>query len=264
MRYYGEDGSGVHLPFNFQLIQAPWRAERVAEIVAEYEAALPEGGWPNWVLSNHDQPRIAARVGERQARIAAMLLLTLRGTPTIYYGDELGIGDVTIPPDRVQDPWARQEPDTSFNRDRARTPMQWSAEPNAGFSATEPWLPLSDDWQTRNVAVMEEDAGSILQLYRSLLQLRRQQSALRTGNYRQIHAAEGVFAFERCAEDAKSAQIAVLLNFTSEPRATPLHPAFKGGAILLSTDPDRRGRATEPLTLGPDEGLIIAAAGDQE
>ncbi len=121
--YYGPDLTGADLPFNFQLIQTPWRAEAVAELVARYEAALPPGGWPNWVLGNHDQPRIAARVGEAQARIAAMLLLTLRGTPTLYYGDEIGLGHVPIPPGRAQDPWERNEP--GHGRDPERTPMQW-------------------------------------------------------------------------------------------------------------------------------------------
>ena len=89
--YYGKDLGGAHLPFNFQLIHATWRAPVIAKLVIDYEGALPAGGWPNWVLGNHDQPRIAARVGEAQARVAAMLLLTLRGTPTMYYGDEIGI-----------------------------------------------------------------------------------------------------------------------------------------------------------------------------
>jgi len=258
MHYYGEEGTGVHLPFNFQLIQCPWRADRVAEIVREYEAALPEGGWPNWVLSNHDQPRIAARAGERQARIAAMLLLTLRGTPTIYYGDELGIADVDVPHERIQDPWAKQEPDSSFNRDKARTPMQWSADPHAGFSEAEPWLPLTGDWQTRNVAALEKDSGSMLQLYRSLLELRRH-SAFRTGDYRQMGVTDDVFSYERWDEKGR---FAVLLNFASEPRACSLHPAFEGGAIALSTDANRSGTASGAFTLGPDEGVVIAARAD--
>ena len=258
MHYYGEEGTGVHLPFNFQLIQCPWRAERVAEIVDEYEAALPPGGWPNWVLSNHDQPRIAARTGERQAAIAAMLLLTLRGTPTIYYGDELAIADVAIPPDRVQDPWARQEPGTSFNRDRARTPMQWSAEPHAGFSVVEPWLPLTDDWPDRNVAAQRGRPGSLLSLYTALLRLRRSHAVLRTGAYRRIEAGEDIFAYER-GEGAH--RLAILLNFAAQPRTASLPEAYRGGAILLSSDPARSGAADDPFRLGADEGVIVAPAG---
>src|SRR5262249_58541878 len=99
--YYGQNLRGAQLPFNFQLLHTAWTATAIGKLVAGYEAALPPGGWPHWALGNHDQPRIAARVGEAQARVAAMLLLTLRGTPTMYYGDELGIGRVTIPNDAV-------------------------------------------------------------------------------------------------------------------------------------------------------------------
>src|SRR5262249_50746992 len=92
--YYGRDLSGVPLPFDFTLLSARWNAREIAALIDTYEAALPAGGWPNWVLGNHDRPRIATRVGPEQARVAAMLLLTLRGTPTIYYGDELGMEQV--------------------------------------------------------------------------------------------------------------------------------------------------------------------------
>ncbi|HEY0137898.1 MAG TPA: alpha-amylase family glycosyl hydrolase, partial [Nannocystis sp.] len=105
--YYGVDGRGVHFPYNFQLIKLPWDARTIDAAVRRYEALLPPGAWPNWVLGNHDRSRVASRVGPAQARVAAMLLLTLRGTPTIYYGDELGIADVPIPVDRVRDPWER-------------------------------------------------------------------------------------------------------------------------------------------------------------
>ena len=110
MHYYGRERAGVHLPFNFQLIDAPWEARSLATLIADYEAALPPGGWPNWVLGNHDRPRVAAKRGQAQARVAAMLLLTLRGTPTLYYGDELGLSDVAIPPAQVQDPRELREP----------------------------------------------------------------------------------------------------------------------------------------------------------
>ena len=125
--YYGRDMKGAHLPFNFQLIFAAWNAGEVARIVAEYEAAMPKGGSPNWVLGNHDQKRIATRVGAAGARLAAMLLLTLRGTPTIYYGDELGLEDVPIPPELVQDRWELNEPGLGLGRDPARTPMPWDS-----------------------------------------------------------------------------------------------------------------------------------------
>ncbi len=129
MAYYG-DGRlrGRHLPFNFQLIARRGRRRASPRSSRDYEAALPPGAWPNWVLGNHDQPRIASRVGAAQARVAAMLLLTLRGTPTLYYGDELGMQDVPIPPRPVQDPWEKNEPGLGLGRDPERTPMQWDAE----------------------------------------------------------------------------------------------------------------------------------------
>src|SRR5690606_16686417 len=122
--YYGAHGSGVHLPFNFQLINLPWDARTIERAVDNYEAALPPYGWPNWVLGNHDQPRIATRVGPAQARVAAMMLLTLRGTPTLYYGDEIGMRNVPIPPDMVQDPYEKNNPGLGLGRDPERTPMQ--------------------------------------------------------------------------------------------------------------------------------------------
>src|SRR5262249_55534753 len=141
---YGANLSGVHLPFNFQLLFTAWNASSVGALIEEYEQALPTGAWPNWVLGNHDQKRVASRIGSRQARVAAMLLLTLRGTPTLYYGDEIGMHDVPIPLEAVRDPWEKREPGLGVGRDPQRTPMQWDASPAAGFSGGTPWLPIAD------------------------------------------------------------------------------------------------------------------------
>jgi alpha-glucosidase len=252
MAYYGKNNQGVHLPFNFQLIQAPWQAATIGDMIDEYEAALPENGWPNWVLSNHDQPRIAARVGEAQARVAAMLLLTLRGTPTLYYGDEIGIADVHIPPERVQDPWARNEPEASFNRDRARTPMQWDDAPHAGFSRAQPWLPLAEDCSTRNVASQSGDSGSMLSLYRALLALRAGNADLLGGAYARLSSKEPVLAYRR------GANIAVVLNLSHEPVPLSLPEPFGRGEVLLRATTGNGGGAP-PHTLAADEGLVIRA-----
>ena len=258
--YYGANLDGADLPFNFQLIQTPWRADAVAALVEEYEAALPEGGWPNWVLGNHDQPRIAARVGPAQARIAAMLLLTLRGTPTLYYGDELGLGPVEIPPERARDPWGRNEP--GHGRDPERTPMQWDASPRAGFSAGEPWLPLAPDWVRCNVEAMSDDPGSILTLYRRLLGLRRDHAALSVGGYRPValaaeHAGQ-VFAYERVQDGAV---LRVVLNFGGTGQNLPLEAGW-AGHVLLSTHPGRTGAHERGLLrLAPDEGVVLRRDG---
>jgi alpha-glucosidase len=251
--YYGSDLSGAHLPFNFSLIKAPWKAQTIAKVVEEYEAALPQGGWPNWVLGNHDQPRIASRIGERQARVAAMLLLTLRGTPTMYYGDEIGLPNVPIPPRRVQDPWERNEPGLGLGRDPYRTPMQWSAGSNAGFSDGEPWLPLSADHEMRNVEMLRDDQRSILTLYRRLIALRREHLALSIGDYVPGGVEGDVLWFERRHGDTR---LIVALNFGHEASAVRLPGEAR---LLLSTYLDREDEPVRSeLALRSDEGIILA------
>ncbi len=252
--YYGRDLKGTHLPFNFQLIQAAWNARDIAALADEYERALPEGGWPNWVLGNHDKPRIAARVGEAQARVAAMMLLTLRGTPTMYYGDELGLGRVEIPAEAVQDPWERNEPGQGFGRDPQRTPMQWDETPNAGFTDGTPWLPLSQDHETRNVEALRRDPVSVLNLYRRLIELRRATPALRVGSFRSVCATETLLAYER---ESDGRRILVLLNLgRSEERLPPGAEAGRG-RILLSTHLDRGDEVVSDPVLRAGEGLVV-------
>ena len=253
--YYGEDLTGVHLPFNFQLLFSSWRATALASLIDEYERLLPAGAWPNWVLGNHDQKRVATRLGGAQARVAAMLLLTLRGTPTLYYGDEIGMTDVAIPSDAVQDPWERNEPGLGFGRDPQRTPMQWDASAFAGFSAHVPWLPMAANYRLCNVAQQKRDAGSILSLYRSLIALRRRMPALRRGSYRPVCLAANVLAYERFAEDDR---ILIALNFDSMARNIQL-PPWAGNRVLLSTHNDR-SRGLAEFVLRPNEGVIFGAA----
>ena len=142
------------------------------------------------MLGNHDKPRIASRVGAAQARIAAMLLLTLRGTPTMYYGDEIGLEQVPIPPEDVHDPWEKNEPGLGFGRDPERTPMQWDNTKNAGFTTARPWLPLAATWEQCNVAVEADDADSLLSFYRALLQLRGSHRRCRWVTLRWLRRAE--------------------------------------------------------------------------
>jgi alpha-glucosidase len=217
-------------------------------MVTDYEAALPPGGWPNWVLGNHDRPRIASRVGSDQARIAAMLLLTMRGTPTIYYGDELGLADVTIPPGKVQDPRELREPGLGFGRDPVRTPMPWDASPNAGFTTGEPWLPLNPDWRTRNVACERAAPGSILSLHRDLLRLRRTHPALGLGDVRLLAADHNVLAYERTYGNDR---IAIALNLSNRPQ----HCGLPEGRVLLTS-----GGYYVPSELAPDQGVILEIA----
>jgi len=254
MAYYGRDLKGAHLPFNFQLLQAPWKADAVARLVEEYEAALPDCAWPNWVLGNHDRPRIATRVGQDQAKVAAVLLLTLRGTPTMYYGDEIGMADVPIPPEQIQDPWALREPGIGVGRDPVRTPMQWDRSPYAGFSATRPWLPLADNWAEQNVERLDLQTFSILSLYQRLLALRRKYLALRTGGYETLTCPDDVLGFARSLGQER---LIVLLNFSQERRTVSLGRSDPT-TVLLSTAPDRSGeRIASQITLDPNEAVIL-------
>ncbi|HMF25359.1 MAG TPA: alpha-amylase family glycosyl hydrolase [Pseudolabrys sp.] len=253
--YYGKDLRGAHLPFNFQLIQTAWTADAIARLVREYEQALPPGGWPNWVLGNHDRPRIASRVGGGQAPIAAMLLLTLRGTPTMYYGDELGIGNVTIPPEALQDPWEKNEPGLGLGRDPSRTPFQWDATKNAGFTDGRPWLPVSPSYKSFNVATLRNDPTSLLSLYRRLLSIRRHYLALSIGKYRLIGVQGNAIAYERVAEGER---IITCLNFGGIEQRISVQEVV-GSTILASTHGDR-AHLNSDFVLRADEGLVALCA----
>jgi alpha-glucosidase len=206
--YYGRDGRGAHLPFNFQLLlMQNWNARTLADIVSRYEAALPSGAWPNWVLGNHDRPRIATRVGASQARVAALLLLTLRGTPTIYMGDELGMVDTIIPETAIQDPVEKREPGKGLGRDPERTPFPWKSGPGAGFTTGEPWLPIGQDTP---LSVQQNDPGSMVNLYHALLALRRQHTALIGGSVSDVTADGPVLSFRRASDDG--AVFAIVAN----------------------------------------------------
>jgi alpha-glucosidase len=252
MAYYGRDLSGFHLPFNFHLLSTPWEAGAIADLIRRYEAALPPGGWPNWVLGNHDRSRLASRVGPAQARVAAMLLLTLRGTPTIYQGEELGMEDVPIPPDRVQDPWERRVPGLGLGRDPVRTPMQWDSGPVAGFTtAAEPWLPLAADHRAVNVAAQVADPGSTLALYRALLALRRAEPALSVGALDAVAGEGDVLTYgRRHAPTGRRLRVALNLGAETRPLA-----GGDGRTLLLST----HAGGADPNRLRPAEGLVLAA-----
>jgi alpha-glucosidase len=254
--YYGTNLDGVHLPFNFQLLQSPWNARSIAALIDQYEQALPPGGWPNWVLGNHDNPRIASRVGVPQARIAAMLLLTLRGTPTMYYGDEIGMVNVPIPPERLQDPFEKNVPGIGVGRDPERTPMQWEAGPCAGFSTVEPWLPVSGDAAVVNVQAEEADPTSILTLYKELLALRRAHDALSAGDYFPLAMSGDLLAYMR---RISGEAFLIALNFGGEPYAMSMRQLGLKGRVVLSTYLDRKDELLEgDVNLRADEGLILA------
>jgi alpha-glucosidase len=258
IRYYG-DGDEMHLPFNFRLMRQPWQARAMRRSVDELEAALPGFGWPNYVLGNHDGARLATRFGgQAQARVAAMMLLTLRGTPTIYYGEELGMENGVIPPEKVQDPQGINL-GVERTRDVCRTPMQWDASPNAGFcpAGVEPWLPVSADYERRNVAAQSADPTSILTLYRRLFALRRASPALYGGSYCSLDGApDDCFVYLR---DAGGERKLIALNFAGVEQTVSLLDLAGSAEILLSTYLDREGTADlHSLKLRANEGCIVA------
>ncbi len=255
VRYFGDARDELHLAFNFAFLAQPWRAEAFRDSVDQYEHVLPAGGWPTYTLSNHDNPRARSRYdpgdgsGARRARLAAMLLLTLRGTPFLYYGEEIGQADGEVPADRVVD---------RDGRDPERTPMQWDSGHGAGFTTGDAWLPVGSEAPTANVAAQRNDPRSILSLYRRLIWYRRGSAALRWGSYRSIGSAPGVFAFLR---EAGPERLLIALNFRASRAALRLVDQGPAGSSMLavSTDPDRSAGPIRPtvLELGPDEGVIV-------
>jgi alpha-glucosidase len=270
VHYYGSDATGVgigdecHLPFNFQLIDAPWQAQTVRKMVDDYHAALPPWGWPNWVLGNHDKRRLASRLGHAQARVATMLLLTLRGTPTCYYGDEIAMTDVAIPLELVRDPQAVHQPELAaeIGRDPQRTPMQWDAGPNAGFTTpgAVPWLPISNDYAQNNVLAQESDPRSPLWFFRLLADMRRKSPALLGGAYRALDTdTPDIFAYLR---EAPGERLLIVLNFGSQPHHLKLNTVGPVANVLLDTGVARQGdlHFLSDLPVGPNEGLVLVLA----
>src|ERR1700729_1069376 len=230
--YYGQDLKGAQLPFNFHLILCPWNADAIARVIIEYEAALPVGAWPNWVIGNHDQPRIATRIGPAQARTAAMLLLTLRGTPMMYYGEEIGMTDVAIPAAEVQDPAEKNQPGKGMGRDPERTPMQWDSSRFAGFTTGTPWLRLAAAHATVNVATLAGQGDSMFSLYRALIGLRNSNAALHSGTMENVASNGRVLWYERTGEGER---FSVLLNLSEGTEAA----ASAAGNVVVSTHMDR-------------------------
>jgi alpha-glucosidase len=237
--YYGHDDE-LHLVFNFTPMFAAWEAgawrKRIERVSEELDG---RGAWPTWVLSNHDNPRHRTRLGsDARARAAAVLLLTLRGTPFLYAGEELGLADAEVPPDRVLDPGGR---------DGCRAPIPWDDTEGRGW-AGEPWLPWPPEPDERSAARQEGDPASFLALYRRLLAARRGSPALTSGELTLLDAPEGVLAYERTTGDDRRT---ILVNFTDQPVATSF-----AGAVDASSLAEREGASFDG-TLAPDEGVIL-------
>jgi alpha-glucosidase len=204
------------------------------------------GHWATWVLSNHDNPRHRTRYGgdERIARAAAVLLLTLRGTPFLYAGEELGLEDADVPPERQVDP-------SGGRRDGCRAPIPWTAAPTHGWATDDPWLPFPPEPDVRNVETMLEDPRSIVHLYRDLLALRRRTPALQLGSIEVLGSSDDVLVYER--RDGDEVRLTAI-SFAEAPREVALE-----GIVVLSSDPARPTGAALEGPLAPYEAVLVTS-----
>jgi alpha-glucosidase len=257
-RYYGPELDELHFPFNFGLLHVADGPSSVRRVVEAVESAMPPGAWPNFVLGNHDEHRVAARAGADLTPVLMMLLLTLRGTPTVYYGDELGLPDVSVGPEDVRDPWEHGVPGLGLGRDPQRAPMPWSTGANGGFCSAEvrPWLPPVDGYDRYSVAAQLDDPRSMLSLTRRLLRLRRARPILRRGAYRSWEASEGCVAYLR---ELGGKRLLVVLNFSGDEVSVALP---EHGTTVASTNWRREGSAERrAIRLAPREGCVLELAG---
>jgi alpha-glucosidase len=264
-RFLGGGNDMLHLAFDFSPIYTPFRADRMEACLRSWYEKIPPAGWPCHVLSNHDQSRAVTRLGggrsggrgdrERRAdgaaRLLALLLLTQRGTPFLYYGEELGMRDGRLKRRELRDPVGIKYYPFHPGRDRSRTPMQWDDSPNAGFSAAPPWLPVNGDYRERNAAAAEKDPSSLLHWYRDLAGERKARGALHSGTIEFLPAPEGALLYERRAGDER---LLAALNFSRRPRTVSLPAAAR---TILSTDRDRGSPCGKDLTLAPLEAGLF-------
>jgi alpha-glucosidase len=251
VRYYGS-GDLINLPFNFGLLRTPWTSENIQDFIQRYESHLPDHAWPNYTLGNHDTPRLASRIPRGELPLAAVLLLTLRGTPFLYYGDELGLENVQIPAEAVRDPWEKVEP--GRGRDGERTPMPWTNSEFAGFSGRQPWLPIGFVNRELNVCDLKEDQGSLLHLYRNLIQIRKRRLALVLGTLELVNCGQaGLVAFRRRFDQEC---LLVALNLGNERADVTTILGEAKADLVFSTQGSRE--LNGPLRfLRPKEGVIL-------
>jgi alpha-glucosidase len=251
MRFYGDGGDELHLTINFPFLLAGLGTETRA-IVDSTEARIHPAAWPAWGGSNHDVGRFPTRWcggDDRKIRAALVVLLTLRGTPLLYYGDEIGMTEVAVPRERLRDPVGRRRWPDDPGRDGARTPMQWTGEATGGFTrrGVEPWLPMGDA-ASCNVADQRGDPGSVLRLCRDLITLRQARPDLNTGAYATVDAPDGVWAWKR----GEATLVAV--NCSDLPAEAAL-----AGEVLLDTRREREGqRVNGSLGLEPWEAVVLS------
>ena len=254
--YYGVDRPEIHLPLNMLFPSAAWNADELYGSISDYLSKVPENEWPCWLVSSHDGKRVATRAGADQAPVAAMLLLTLRGTPIVYYGDEIGMEDVDVPDEKAVDPQGKL---IGRKRDPVRTPMQWDDQIYAGFSSSEPWLPVADNYESVSVNA-QSATRSLIELYRRLLALRKEEPAFAAGALTSFAGREGVLSYRR---ELDGARFLVLLNTQAEARTFNLadfaedNQGAGRAEIVVSTFLDRLDEVHDTVEVRANEGLIL-------
>jgi alpha-glucosidase len=266
--YYGGDGSALHLAFNNDQIELAWSARDFYRSFEGWQKLVPQQGWPTITFSNHDRVRSMSRYGNdpRKAGIMLTLLMTMRGTPILYYGEELGMEEATIAPENIKDQayFAAKLPGplSRFSwpgRDGCRTPMQWTPNPGGGFSAAPPWLVATRPNLSFNVEDEETKPRSLLNLYRNLRLLRANSEALSTGTieFMTQQLDSGIFAYKRRASHE---QFLVVLNFNEHAQSFVLPDKDKwevrSGKDGVLSSPQHE--ATHMYKLAPYAALVLA------
>ncbi len=260
--YQGEEADELHLAFDFSFTYAPWDASRFRKLAQAWYDAAGTHRWPCWVLSNHDVVRAFSRFGNNQdrARLSALFLLTQKGTPFIYYGEEIGMRDLPVAPWNIHDPVGKRYWPFHPGRDGQRRPMQWGSSSQWSFSTQKPWLPYHPSWKQSTVESQKGDPNSLLTMYRNLIALRNHDDALRMGEIRFIdHDIPDVLAYVR--EHAALVRL-VLLNFSFKEREIPSHVIVKGLGdpafrVLFSTTGKPVREDNTALVLEGCQGLLL-------
>ena len=251
-KLYKACSNNLHAPFNFNLISLPWDAKLVRNHIDDFEASLSKNDWPNYVLGNHDRPRIITRIGEKRTRLLAMLLFTLRGMPFVYYGDEIGMENEDIPPDKQKDLVGNS---LAANRDGERTPMQWDDSAYSGFSTTEPWLPINRKYKDVNVKKELNDPLSMLHLYRQLIHYRTHNHVLLHGSYRSLDLGDShIFAYLR---ELGNEKVLVILNFSKDEESVSF--PYQKVNVVYTTSGEKEGKIIDlkKMTLAPYQGYVV-------
>lgn len=258
--YHGDGNNELHMAFNFNFLFQKWDAKGFYKKIKQWYDLLPKDAWPNFTLSNHDQPRhyyryMDGKDSDAKAKVAVAILLTLKGTPFIYYGEEIGMTCDKISKKDLKDPVGIKLWPFMKGRDGERTPMQWDDSKNSGFSTGQPWLPVNRDYKEKNVNIQKKDDLSLLSFYRSLIWLRKKIKALSIGDIHFItDNPDKVLAYRRTYE---AEEVTIILNFSNKSQYFHIKTEDEC-SILLGTHRKKEEKVeNDNLKINPYEVLIL-------